>query len=212
MRDAEIGACGRRGKTSFSRGFPGEANFPKLEQENLDGTLGLLVEKHILTPFELNNHSRAPFCYQPDVITAAMLEAESTLDIALYNPNIDGQETIVQMIMFDEMELAGNIHWGCALRIQDLSSPVKLKLCGLLDPPEPHGRDWCLLALRLGLCQDKIAALDSQHSSHTMRLLTTADCSIGALITSLHELDRLDAAEVVLRSAPIFKIIEHVSV
>ena len=40
MRDAEIGACGRRGKTSFSRGFPGEANFPKLEQENLDGTLG----------------------------------------------------------------------------------------------------------------------------------------------------------------------------
>ncbi|XP_063915757.1 death-associated protein kinase dapk-1-like [Zophobas morio] len=173
---------------------------------------GLLVEKHILSPFELKNHSGAPFCYQPDVITAAMLEAESTLDIALYNPNIDGQETIVQMIMFDEMELAGNIHWGCALRIQDLSSFVKLKLSCLLDPPEPHGRDWCLLALRLGLCQDKIAALDSQHSSHTMRLLTTADCSIGALITSLHELDRLDAAEVVLRSAPIFKIIEHVSV
>lgn len=34
--------------------------------------------------------------------------------------------------------------------------------------------------------------------------------SAGALITSLHELDRLDAAEVVLRSAPLFKVIEHV--
>ncbi|XP_068914792.1 death-associated protein kinase 1-like isoform X2 [Tenebrio molitor] len=173
---------------------------------------GLLVEKHILSPLELKRHSEESFCYQPDVITSAMLEAESTLDVALYNPTVDAQETIVQLIMFDDSELAGNIQWGCALKIRDLSPPVKLKLCGLLDPPEPHGRDWCLLALRLGLCQDKIAALDSQHSSHTMRLLTTADCSIGALITSLHELDRLDAAEVVLRSAPIFKVIEHVSV
>ncbi|EFA08636.2 death-associated protein kinase 1 isoform X2 [Tribolium castaneum] len=173
---------------------------------------GLLIEKHVLSPLELKRHSEGPFCYPSDIITTAMLEAESTLDVALYNPNVDAQETIAQLIMFSDLDLAGNIQWGCALRIQDLAPPIKLKLCGLLDPPERHGRDWCLLALRLGLCQDKIAALDSQHSSHTMRLLTTADCSIGALITSLHELDRLDAAEVVLRSAPIFKIIEHVSV
>ncbi|KAJ8929568.1 hypothetical protein NQ314_017732 [Rhamnusium bicolor] len=124
---------------------------------------------------------------------------------------------IESLITLDEddkgdVELASNIQWGCALKIRDLPAPVKLKLCGLLDPPEPHGRDWCLLALRLGLCQEKIAALASQHSSHTMRLLTTADCSIGALISSLHELDRLDAAEVVLRSAPIFKVLEHVGV
>lgn len=131
----------------------------------------------------------------------------------------------------DDINLASNIQWGVALKICDLPPPVMLKLCGLLDPPEQHGRDWCLLALRLGLCQEKIAALDSQHSSHTMRLLTSADCSIGnfninsrkkeklipfysllgALISSLHELDRLDAAEVLLRSAPIFKILQHVS-
>lgn len=86
------------------------------------------------------------------------------------------------IILLDDAELANNIQWGCALKVQDLPAPVKLKLCGLLDPPEPHGRDWCLLALRLGLCQEKIAALDSQHSSHTMRLLTTADCSIGKKI------------------------------
>lgn len=36
--------------------------------------------------------------------------------------------------------------------------------------------------------------------------------SAGALVTSLHELDRLDAAEVVLRSAPLFKVIEPVVV
>lgn len=85
-----------------------------------------------------------------------------------------------------EIEIAGNIQWGVALKMHDLSAPVKLKLCGLLDPPEHHGRDWCLLALRLGLCQEKIAALDSQHSSHTMRLLTTADCSIGMFCNVLN--------------------------
>lgn len=126
------------------------------------------------------------------------------------------------------MELANNIHWGCALKIEDIPPPVMLKLCGLLDPPDVHGRDWCLLALKLGLAQETIAALDSQHISHTMRLLTSADCTIGtntfyptlvlllyfagALVTSLHELDRLDAAEVVLRSAPLFKVIDPVLV
>lgn len=84
--------------------------------------------------------------------------------------------------MKGDIKIAGNIQWGVALKMDDLPACVKLKLCGLLDPPEQHGRDWCLLALRLGLCQEKIAALDSQHSSHTMRLLTTADCSIGVFV------------------------------
>ncbi|XP_030750996.1 death-associated protein kinase 1-like [Sitophilus oryzae] len=109
-----------------------------------------------------------------------------------------------------DIGLARHIQWGCILGIQELPGPIKLRLCGLLDPPESHGRDWCLLALRLGLCQKKIAALDSQHSSHTMRLLTTSQCTIGALITSLHELERQDAADIVLKSAPIFKVlVEH---
>lgn len=63
--------------------------------------------------------------------------------------------------------------------ISELCGPTRLRLCGLLDPPEPRGCDWCLLGLRLGLGQERIAASDSAHSSHTMRILTLADCSIG---------------------------------
>lgn len=84
-------------------------------------------------------------------------------------------------IFADDVELASNIQWGCALKVCDLLAPIKLKICGLLDHPEPHGKDWCLLALRLGLNQEKIAALDSQHTSHTMRLLTISDCTIGTI-------------------------------
>lgn len=86
------------------------------------------------------------------------------------------------VLIIDDEELAGNIHWGCVLKIKDLPAPAKLKLCGLLDPPDGHGRDWCLLALKLGFSQERIAALDSHHSSHTMRLLTSADCTIGKLL------------------------------
>ncbi|CAH0563355.1 unnamed protein product [Brassicogethes aeneus] len=169
---------------------------------------GLMIEKHVISSQDLKAHCDEPFCYEPQSISTSMLEAESTLDITLFNPIREKHETIVELIMFGNVELASNMHWGCVSKVQDLSGPVKLKLCGLLDPPEKHGRDWCLLALKLGLCQEKIAALDSQHSSHTMRLLTTADCSIGALVSSLHELDREDAVEVLLRSAPLFRVIE----
>lgn len=111
--------------------------------------------------------------------------------------------------------------------------PTKLKLCGLLDPPESHGKDWCLLGLRLGLAPERITALELDHPSPTMRLLSMADCTIGkldqdefmqpnyrilhvccpgALVSGLHDLGREDAAEVVLRSAPFFKVIEHVNI
>ncbi|XP_050311548.1 death-associated protein kinase 1-like [Anthonomus grandis grandis] len=174
---------------------------------------GLLVETHLLSPEELRLYSEDPYCYSSHLVTAAIMESESVPDVILFNPNLNCHETISQIIMFDDIDLSRHIQWGCVLGVQELPGPVKLRLCGHLDPPEPHGRDWCLLALRLGLCQKKIAALASQHTSHCMRLLTTAHCTIGALITSLHELDRDDAAELVLKCAPIFKVIlEHASV
>lgn len=160
----------------------------------------MLVERHILSPHQLKIHNPDPFCYPPQDIIAAMLDAESTLDVALHNPDTDRLETIVQLVLFgrklfylfweiycsfipDDVELSSNIQWGCVLKVGDLSAPTKLKLCGLLDSPEPHGKDWCLLALRIGLNQEKIAALDSQHSSYTMRLLTLSDCTIGGCPT-----------------------------
>lgn len=172
---------------------------------------GLLIERHILSSQQLRVHDNEPYCFHPDILMAAILESESTLDVTLYNPETGKHETISQLLLFDNTDLAGNIQWGCILEVSDLPAPVKLKLCGLLDPQDHHGRDWCLLALKLGLNQEKIATLDSQHSSHTMRLLTIADCTIGVLILNLNELERNDAAEVVLRSTPLLKIVEPIS-
>lgn len=63
---------------------------------------GLLIEKHFLSSTDLKNHSEICCCYQPDTLMTAMLEAESTLDIALYNCVTNIQETIVQIILFSK--------------------------------------------------------------------------------------------------------------
>lgn len=84
------------------------------------------------------------------------------------------------MAFVDNEDLLSEIQWGISLTVANgLGGPARLKLCGLLDPPEERGCDWCLLAVRLGLTQERIAHLDSSHSSHTMRLLHMAECSIG---------------------------------
>nr|XP_022900438.1 death-associated protein kinase 1-like isoform X1 [Onthophagus taurus] len=173
---------------------------------------GLLYEKHVLSSHQLRVHHSEPYCYNPQTIISAILDSESIPDVTVFNPDIEKAESMAQLVLFGDAELANSIQWGCGLKIYDLPPPTKLKLCGLLDPPDPHGRDWCLLALKVGLSQERIAALDFQHTSHTMRLLTISDCSIGNLITSLIELDRLDASEVVLRSTSIFKVVDPLEV
>lgn len=66
---------------------------------------GLLIEKHVLSTHELKAHSPNPYCYQPQDITSNMLDTESTLDMTLHNPNINMQESIVQLIMFGKWKL-----------------------------------------------------------------------------------------------------------
>ncbi|XP_018326507.1 death-associated protein kinase 1 [Agrilus planipennis] len=172
---------------------------------------GIIIEKHVLSPHELCIHCPDPYVYDPADIFAATLDAESVLDIALYNPNIDIHESITSLIMFGDADLANEIEWGCTLKINALPAPVKLKVCGLLDPPEPQGKDWCLLAFRLGLESEVIASLDLPHTSRTMRLLNAVDCTIGALIANLHDLGRKDVADVVLRSAPLVHLVKNSS-
>lgn len=61
---------------------------------------GLIIERHILSAFQLQVHHPCPFTYEPHVISTAMLEAESTIDIALYNPEIGKTESIVELVLF----------------------------------------------------------------------------------------------------------------
>jgi death-associated protein kinase len=53
---------------------------------------------------------------------------------------------------------------GDELPVTTLSTVCRQQLCRLLDPPDPLGKDWCLLAVQLGLTE-KVAVLDAAGSS-----------------------------------------------
>ena len=64
---------------------------------------------------------------------------------------------------------------GTDLHISAISTLTRQMLCQLLDPPDPMGRDWCLLAVRLEM-SEKVPKLDSgiesrQRNSQTARVL-----------------------------------------
>ena len=60
---------------------------------------------------------------------------------------------------------------GDELPVTALSTVCRQQISKLLDPPDPLGKDWCLLAVQLGLA-DKIAVIDSGSSlSRSARLL-----------------------------------------
>jgi len=72
---------------------------------------------------------------------------------------------------------------GGDLPTSELPPACMQVLSRLLDPPDPLGRDWCLLAVKLGLGH-KIALLDNEYtSSKTCALLDlwakNKDATIG---------------------------------
>lgn len=75
------------------------------------------------------------------------------------------------------------------LSVNCLSTVCRQQLCALLDPPEAHGKDWCLLAVQLGL-QDKIATIEASPGSHTAAMLDmwAADQSSLGMHAIMYEL------------------------
>lgn len=56
------------------------------------------------------------------------------------------------------------------LSVSCLSSVYRQALCALMDPPDPLGKDWCMLALQLGLA-DCVPAIESSPNSPMASLL-----------------------------------------
>jgi len=70
------------------------------------------------------------------------------------------------------MQVSEVLLTGDELPVTALSTVCRQQLCKLLDPPDPMGKDWCLLAVQLGL-GDKVSMLDAagSSSSRTAKLL-----------------------------------------
>ncbi|XP_037536775.1 death-associated protein kinase 1 [Nematolebias whitei] len=187
----------------------------------LSSTLpGLLTARYYLSPQQLREHHAPIMVYQPKDFFRAQVQRETSLT----NTMGGYRESFSSILAFGCVEVYQQGIVGRELHISDVPLLARRKLCRMLDPPDAMGKDWCLLAMNLGLT-DLVAKhsagtpngtpdSDSQHSelqpSPTAALLREwsgrADSTVGVLMTKLRELGRRDAADFILKASPVFKV------
>ncbi|KAJ8261340.1 hypothetical protein COCON_G00170630 [Conger conger] len=177
---------------------------------------GLLTVRHYLSPQQLREHQQPVMVYQPrDFFRAQELREQS-----LTNTMGGYKESFSSILSFGCGQVYRQASLGADIHASDISPLARRKLCRLLDPPDAMGKDWCLLAMNLGLTE-LVAKLSSSSSSSegpgegafllspTASLLREwsgrADSTAGVLLSRLRELGRRDAADFLLKSSPVFR-------
>lgn len=95
---------------------------------------------------------------------------DKNLEEAILKNPINNQEESIWDIVGCGLPMMENCLPGTRQPLKSIKPAVKRRLAEMLDPPDHHGRDWCLLAVRLGL-GDRVAQLDSTVDSPTLRLV-----------------------------------------
>ena len=169
---------------------------------------GLFVQKHVLSPTHLGEHRDVVHAYTPrDLLTLQHAGRDTvTLDERR-------SESLSELLCSGAEDVTACMSLGLDLHVSHLSIHSRRQLSALLDPPDPMGRDWCLLALAFGL-GDTLPVLDGSTESYTQSKTDRAleewsrepDCSIRKLLSKLSELGREDTVEVILSTGPLCRV------
>nr|XP_020021637.1 death-associated protein kinase 1 isoform X2 [Castor canadensis] len=175
---------------------------------------GLLTVKHYLSPQQLREHHEPVMVYQPRDFFRAQTLRESSLT----NTMAGYKESFSSITCFGCHDVYTQASLGMDIHASDLNLLTRRKLSRLLDPPDPMGKDWCLLAMNLGL-PELVAKYNSGPGSGSARdflpspvhvLLrewtSLPESTVGTLVSKLRELGRRDAADFLLKASSVFKI------
>jgi len=202
----------------------------------------LLLERHYISPLTLHQHKEDLITYSPSQIIRVATSYTDPLNQFVQSYQSDTKEKMSEIISFGCNDLTIDVHRRLSqnlninskqridsnvlgssegqisptlvtqLHINNLSIITKQRLCAILDPPDPLGKDWCMLGIKLGLA-DKLPKLDPDSSleiSPTWKILEECrqneKCTISVLIKILQDLSRNDAVTLILNSGPILKV------
>ncbi|KAM8866423.1 death-associated protein kinase 1 isoform 1-T2 [Synchiropus picturatus] len=186
---------------------------------------GLLTAKYYLSPQQLREHHAPVMVYQP----RDFLRAQAQRETSLTNTMGGYRESFSSILTFGCAEVYQQGILGTDVHISDVPLLARRKLCRMLDPPDALGKDWCLLAMNLGLTDlvakhcagtaNGTSQLDSSgldggqaalQPSPTAAVLQEwsgrADSTVGILLSKLRELGRRDAADFLLKVSPVFRV------
>jgi len=119
---------------------------------------GLLTAKYYLSPQQLRQHQGPVMLYQPKDFLRAQLQRESSLT----NTMGGYREGFSSILVFGCAEVYQQGSLGTDVHVSNVCLLARRKLCRMLDPPDALGKDWCLLAMNLGLTE-----LVAKHSAST---------------------------------------------
>ncbi|KAI1904705.1 hypothetical protein AGOR_G00008460 [Albula goreensis] len=176
---------------------------------------GLMTVKHYLSPQQLREHHEPIMVYQPRDFFRAQTQRETSLA----NTMAGYKESFSSILTFGCTEVYQQASLGADIHASDISLLARRKLCRLLDPPDAMGKDWCLLAMNLGLTElvakfsttngtpgEEGASLPSPMALLLREWSGRPDSTVGILLAKLRELGRRDAADFLLKVSPVFRV------
>ncbi|XP_076465114.1 death-associated protein kinase 1-like [Babylonia areolata] len=188
---------------------------------------GLGTERYLLSPSQLCRHGTIVRSYSPTELLRMQLENRSSVTLSGSTT-----EEFLDVACMGCEEVLQHVRLGLEQDAGQLSLHTQRQLSLLLDPPDSMGRDWCLLAVTLGLA-DYLPTLDTHDGddedpphlhphpyhhrhhrpSNTQRVLAEwarrGEASVRELLARLKDLHRLDAVEAVLRTTPAFRTLSY---
>ena len=159
---------------------------------------------HMLSSKRLREH-KEPVAYS----AVEIFEAERG-DGRLRHTELPGvEESILDAVCCGCEELLIAAKSAPYASIRDVPLQTRVELCRMLDPREPLGRDWCLLALQLGMTEE-VPEIDqiNDNSSPTDKLLTIwekcVSSTVVSVIDALRGIGREDCAQVLIEGLSLF--------
>jgi len=168
---------------------------------------GVYLQFRALSPRDIRDENRLyPRAYLTRSVVSAQLEGMNTVRI-----DVDGvEESLTEVLAYGDEGLHSRLRPGVDLYVSQLPMYIRCRLAALLDPAHPHGRDWLLLALGLGLA-DHIPQVDAPEMASLSRTVCILalwsrdqDATIRRLIEVVRQnVQRPDVEDVLLQLAPL---------
>lgn len=164
---------------------------------------GVCVQVAYLSAVDLAMHDPSPYAYSSsDVLSALVSEAETVRRVS-GSMGVE-EEKVSDLVAFGSDSLLSSLVPGLEMHVSRLPVETRRQLCALMDPADPIGRDWCLLAVRLDLSTELPVVEGDPDSagSPTDRVLSLwsadSDATLSKLVRALTTLSRTDAVNAVL--------------
>lgn len=159
-------------------------NPKNVSQVVLSVSPGLNLEHRVISAAQLKAHAAKSTNWTSEAILDAALNCDNApLQAQIKNPATGSMEILLDVLAFGASQVMNSLVLGPDLPIAFLGQSARQALSKALDPQDSLGRDWCLLAVSLGL-GERLAAFEgaSSSTSPTLKLIDEWGRDKGATI------------------------------